>query len=62
MLLIERIPDAHLQAFHDGLAALPLRHRLRWETATLIHSDDADVIAFLTALGLDPAVVLAPEA
>lgn len=61
LLLIDRIPDEALDAFKARIDSLSLRDRLRWDGAVMIASDDAQVRGFLSALGLDPDVILAPE-
>ncbi len=62
MLVVERLIAAGkagpLRALLDGL---PDALRLRWDTATMIASDDADVRAAITALSEDPDEILAIE-
>lgn len=41
------------------LSDAELALRERWDAATALFNDDADVRAFLTAIGADPAVILA---
>ena len=62
MLVVERLIAAGkagpLRALLDGL---PDALRLRWDTATMIASDDSDVRAAVAALGEDPDQILAIE-
>jgi hypothetical protein len=60
LLILDRLIAAgKADAAMTALDAAPLM-RLRWDAAVEIYSDDADVIALLTAIGADPAVILAP--
>jgi hypothetical protein len=70
LLLVERIGAA--SKLRDARAALKIGRpdaeltdaelllRERWEAASTIAQDDAQVRSFLTALALDPDVILAP--
>lgn len=70
LLLVERIGAAG--KLRDARAALKIGRpddelsdaelvlRERWEAASMIGQDDAQVRSFLTALALDPDVILAP--
>lgn len=70
LLLVERIGAA--SKLRDARAALKIGRpdaeltdaelllRERWEAASTIGQDDAQVRSFLTALALDPDVILAP--
>lgn len=61
LAIIERIgPDAY-PAFAAALSQLTDYQRARWDSARSINSDDPDAIALLTAIGQDPAAVLAPD-
>lgn len=69
LLVIERLRA--VGALRTALAALrrdaqlanltdaQLERRERWDAATVIASDDPDVTAFLAAIGVDAAVILA---
>jgi hypothetical protein len=61
LLIVDRL----IAADKDGAAYAALeatgneRLKRRWDAAVQVRSDDADAIALLTAVGADPAVILA---
>ncbi|SDB57537.1 hypothetical protein [Bauldia litoralis] len=59
--IVRRLEEASLiDSADQALAASPMLFR-RFYTAGSIQHDDPDAVAFLTAIGADPEVVLAPE-
>lgn len=61
LLIVDRLIAAGLaEAAAAGFAQQPVA-KMRWDAATDVWADDADVIGFLTAIGADPDVILAPE-
>jgi hypothetical protein len=58
-VILSRVSDAELEA---ALVAMTARQKERWRAPDkpAIYFDDEETIALLTAIGADPAVVLAP--
>jgi hypothetical protein len=60
-VIIDRLHAAEkLQAARAALDAADLYTRERWNTREAIYADDETAIAMLTAIGADPAQILAP--
>lgn len=61
LLVVDRLIAAGLaEAAMQGFAQSPIA-KLRFDAASDLWADDADVIGFLTAIGADPDAILAPE-
>lgn len=58
-VILSRITDQQLDA---ALAAMTNRQKERWRSpdVQLVFADDPEIVALVTAIGADPAVVLAP--
>jgi hypothetical protein len=62
-VIVDRLQAAGLlAAARSTLDAADLYTRERWNTRDAIYADDATAITLLTAIGADPAAILAPEA
>ena len=60
-MIVDRLQEVQkLAAARAALDAADLYTRERWNTRDAIYSDDETAIALLTAIGADPAVILAP--
>ncbi len=60
-VIIDRLYEAGLlAAARKALDAAPLYTRERWAARDAVFADDPESIAFLKAIGADPAVILAP--
>lgn len=60
--IIDRLyATGKLEAARQALDAADLYTRERWNTRTVILSDDPTANAFLVSIGADPAVILAGE-
>lgn len=59
-LILERLTDEQLSS---ALSLMTVRQKERWRMPgkPLIYADDAELLALLTAIGADHAVVLADE-
>ena len=61
-VIIDRLQAAGLLAkARSALDSADLYTRERWNTRDAIYADDATALALLTAIGADPAVILATE-
>jgi hypothetical protein len=60
-VMVDRLHAAGLlEAARTALDGASLYDRERWNTRDSVYSDDPTTIALLTAIGADPAVILAP--
>lgn len=61
-VIIDRLYAAgKLDAAHNALQAAPLYDRQRWETRDSVYYNDPTMLAALSAIGADAAVVMAAE-
>lgn len=60
LVVVDRLEAAGLGEAAEAALAADSATRRRWQACTSLYADDPDAHAFLTAIGANPAEILAP--